>query len=46
MMASCTTLYKIEEPIDVMLGDERTLTPTGRGEVTVRPNGESKSCVM
>ena len=44
-----TTLCQIEEPIEVMLGDNHALTATGRGEVVldmVLPNGESKSCTL
>ena len=44
-----TTLYHIEDPIDVMLGDRHTLTAIGRGNVVldmVLPNGELKPCVL
>ena len=44
-----TTLYHIEDSIDVMLGDRHTLTAIGRGNVVldmVLPNGELKPCVL
>ena len=44
-----TTLYQLEKPIDVMLGDGRMLTAIGRGEVVldmVLRNGELKSCML
>ena len=44
-----TTLYHIEDPIDVMLGDRHTLTAIGPGDVVldmVLPNGELKLCVL
>ena len=44
-----TTLYQLEDPIDVVLGDGRALTAVERGEVVlnmVLPNGESKSCTL
>lgn len=44
-----STLYQLQNPIDVMLGDGRALTATGRGEVVLNmilPNGESKPCIL
>ena len=44
-----TTHYQIEKPIDVTLGDGRTLIAIGRGKVEldmVLPNGELKSCKL
>ena len=44
-----TTLYQLEDPIDVVLGDGRTLVAVGRGEVVldmVLPSGESKPCTL
>ena len=43
------SLYQLEDPIDVVLGDGRALTAVGRDEVVldmVLPNGESKSCTL
>ncbi len=44
-----TTLYQLEDPIDVVLGDGRALVAVGRGEVVldmVLPSGESKPCTL
>ena len=44
-----TTLYQLEDPIDVVLGDGRTLVAVGRGKVVldmVLPSGESKPCTL
>ena len=46
---SFSALYQTREPIDVVLGDGRSLTAIGRGKVVlemVLPNGESKSCTL
>ena len=46
---SFTTLYQLEDPIDVTVGDGRALTATGRGKVVldiVLPNSKSKSCTL
>ena len=46
---SFTTLYQLEDPIDVVLGDGRALTAVGRGDVVldmILPNGESKACTL
>lgn len=45
---SFTNLYKLEDPINVALGDGRTLTAIGREVVLdmVLPSGESKSCTL
>ena len=43
------TLYQLQDPIDVVLGDGRALTAVGRGEVVldmILPNGESRSCML
>ena len=44
-----TTLYQLQDPIDMVLGDGRALTAIGRGDVMLNmllPNGESKSCTL
>lgn len=44
-----TTLYELEDPIDVVLGDGRALIAVGRGEVVLDmalPSGESKPCTL
>ena len=46
---SFTTLYQLEDPIDVVLGDGRALTAVRRGDVVldmILPNGESKACTL
>ena len=46
---SFTTLYQLEDPIDVVLGDGRALTAVGRGDVVldmILPNVESKACTL
>ena len=43
---SFVNLYQLENPIDVMLGDSRSLTAVARGDVVLNmmlPSGESKS---
>ena len=44
-----TTLNQLQDPVDVVLGDGRALTTTGKGKVEldiILPNGESKSCTL
>ena len=44
-----TTLYQLEDSIDVVLGDGRALTAVGRGEVKldmVLPSGQVRSCIL
>lgn len=46
---SFSVLYQLEDPIDVVLGDGRTLSATGRGNVEldmVLPNGKVKTCTL
>ena len=46
---SFTTLYQLDNPVDVTLGDGRALLAVGRGEVVLEmilPSGESKSCTL
>ena len=46
---SFTTLYQLEDPIDVVLGDGQALTAIGQGEVVldmILPNGKLKSCML
>ncbi len=43
---SFVNLYMLENPIDVVLGDERSLTAVARGDLVLNmmlPSGESKS---
>ena len=45
-----TTLnHQLQDPVDVVLGDGRALTATGKGKVVldmILPNGESKSSTL
>ena len=46
---SFTTLYQLQEAINVMLGDRRMLTAVGKGKVALNmilPNGGSKLCTV
>ena len=46
---SFISLYQLEDPIDVVLGDGRALTAVGRGKLVLDmllPNGETKSCTL
>lgn len=46
---SFTTLYQLEDPIEVTVGDGRALTAVGRGEVVLKmvlPNRELISCTL
>ena len=46
---SFSALYQSEDPVDVVLGDGRTLSAVGRGNVEldmVLPNGKVKSCTL
>ena len=46
---SFTTLYQLEDPIDVVLGDGRALMAVAKGKVVldmVLPNSESKLCKL
>ncbi len=46
---SFSTLYQLDEPVDVKLGDGRTLLAVGRGELVLDmslPDGSCKPCVL